>query len=107
MSSHPRKQTFVVPDLFFLKKEPKTLALRGLQFVDPSLFFFKKRTKNVGTAWLQLVEPNLFFQRAKNVGTACLQLIESKQHLGEGLEVWILEVCPPEDALGCLYILFF
>jgi hypothetical protein len=63
--------------LFFLKKEPKTLALRGFNSLKRSLltfreaelrglglapvkhpccgFLFKKRTKNISPAGLQLV----------------------------------------------------
>jgi hypothetical protein len=40
---------------FFLKKEPKTLALRGLNLLI-GVVLFKKRTKNSSSARLKLVD---------------------------------------------------
>jgi hypothetical protein len=45
--------------LFFLKKEPKTLALRG--FNSLSLLLFFKELKITGFAGLEIVDPCLFF----------------------------------------------
>jgi hypothetical protein len=43
-----RTTSIVGSVLFFLKKEPKTVALRGLQFVDAVFFFFFKELPSSG-----------------------------------------------------------
>jgi hypothetical protein len=64
--------------LFFLKKEPKTLALRGFNSLTVCcghkeqgfssfgrIVLFKKRTKNISPAGLQRVEVELFKKSQK------------------------------------------
>jgi hypothetical protein len=66
--------------LFFLKKEPKTVALRGFKSLDTTVFceaeptllllFWKRRT--LSTIWFGFV---LFKKRTKNSGSARLQIV--------------------------------
>jgi hypothetical protein len=61
--------------LFFLKKEPKTLALRG--FIELSVFFLKSAKSNGSARFHRVISIVLFKKRTKNISSARLHIVIS------------------------------